>query len=429
VNNQSSQVITTNTYNRMGWLAEQNRNGWIDRMRYDTSGNIIRKDDGQMAQVHHYTIEPGNPRHNRMTRDSVQGLPTLVMSYDANGNRLHEVGNISDLREKHYYYDALGRMSGTFAWDGFDARDRPNDCHYDVDGQLASACDAAPWLAFDGDNVSGTLFAEGEGWSFFHGLGLDSPLMGYYRPTGGVDTRILYWVTDGAGRELAVADSAGKRESEDHTGDRASWRQAGGTANSYGFSADRQDNAFATNLSFFRNRVYDQNTGRWLQEDPHGVAGGINLYQFNGNNPVSYSDPFGLCPIEKTGVPCTLTKAGTGLVAGAVSGAVIGATGGSVVPGAGTLAGAGSGAIAGGTTGLIAGAMVGAVEDAVSLGGMIVQNERRAGRVKEWIASILIALGGGNTRVEPEPPPPVVAEDKRKKRDKDDESAPPESGE
>jgi hypothetical protein len=26
------------------------------------------------------------------------------------------------------------------------------------------------------------------------------------------------------------------------------------------------------------------------------VAGGLNLYQFNGNNPVAYTDPFRLCP-------------------------------------------------------------------------------------------------------------------------------------
>ncbi len=48
-------------------------------------------------------------------------------------------------------------------------------------------------------------------------------------------------------------------------------------------------------ISFFRNRFYDQVTGRWTQEDPVGVAGGINLYGFNGNNPVAYTDPFGLC--------------------------------------------------------------------------------------------------------------------------------------
>jgi uncharacterized protein RhaS with RHS repeats len=39
--------------------------------------------------------------------------------------------------------------------------------------------------------------------------------------------------------------------------------------------------------------------GASTQEDPIGVAGGINLYQFNGNDPASYTDPFGLCPDPK----------------------------------------------------------------------------------------------------------------------------------
>jgi len=45
-----------------------------------------------------------------------------------------------------------------------------------------------------------------------------------------------------------------------------------------------------------RNRYYDPATGRFTQEDPIGLAGGMNAYGFAGGNPVTYSDPFGLCP-------------------------------------------------------------------------------------------------------------------------------------
>jgi hypothetical protein len=44
-----------------------------------------------------------------------------------------------------------------------------------------------------------------------------------------------------------------------------------------------------------RNRYYDPNTGRFTQEDPIGLAGGLNLYGFAGGDPVNFSDPFGLC--------------------------------------------------------------------------------------------------------------------------------------
>ncbi|MGH3847611.1 MAG: RHS repeat-associated core domain-containing protein, partial [Pseudonocardiaceae bacterium] len=46
---------------------------------------------------------------------------------------------------------------------------------------------------------------------------------------------------------------------------------------------------------YLRTRWYDPQTGRFLSQDPIGLAGGVNLYAYAGNNPVAYSDPFGLC--------------------------------------------------------------------------------------------------------------------------------------
>jgi len=52
-----------------------------------------------------------------------------------------------------------------------------------------------------------------------------------------------------------------------------------------------------------RNRYYDPKTGRFTQEDPIGLAGGLNLYGFAAGDPVNFSDPFGLssCPKEGGG--------------------------------------------------------------------------------------------------------------------------------
>ncbi|MBX6330543.1 MAG: RHS repeat-associated core domain-containing protein [Gemmatimonadaceae bacterium] len=41
---------------------------------------------------------------------------------------------------------------------------------------------------------------------------------------------------------------------------------------------------------------YDASTGRFTQEDPIGLAGGLNVYGYANGDPVSYADPFGLCP-------------------------------------------------------------------------------------------------------------------------------------
>ena len=42
-------------------------------------------------------------------------------------------------------------------------------------------------------------------------------------------------------------------------------------------------------------RHYDANTGQFTQQDPIGIAGGANVYGYAGGDPITFSDPFGLC--------------------------------------------------------------------------------------------------------------------------------------
>jgi RHS repeat-associated protein len=80
-----------------------------------------------------------------------------------------------------------------------------------------------------------------------------------------------------------------------------------------GVIADQQD---ASGLLYRRNRYYDPQTGRFTQEDPIGLAGGLNLYGFANGDPVGYSDPYGLSAEENNEaecLPCLAARLAQGL--------------------------------------------------------------------------------------------------------------------
>ncbi|EMQ4858106.1 RHS domain-containing protein [Morganella morganii] len=53
-----------------------------------------------------------------------------------------------------------------------------------------------------------------------------------------------------------------------------------------------------TGLHYNTFRYYAPDTGRFTQQDPIGLAGGLNLYQY-APNPVGWIDPLGLAPTDK----------------------------------------------------------------------------------------------------------------------------------
>ena len=56
-----------------------------------------------------------------------------------------------------------------------------------------------------------------------------------------------------------------------------------------------------TGLYGFPCRSYSPSLGRWLQRDPAGFAGSLNLYLYSLANPMRWSDPFGLFPWSTIG--------------------------------------------------------------------------------------------------------------------------------
>jgi RHS repeat-associated protein len=70
-------------------------------------------------------------------------------------------------------------------------------------------------------------------------------------------------------------------------------QKTGSIKNPYTYTGREWDEE--AGLYYYRARYYDANTGRFIQEDPISFAGGdMNLYVYVGNNPVNFSDHFGL---------------------------------------------------------------------------------------------------------------------------------------
>jgi RHS repeat-associated protein len=66
----------------------------------------------------------------------------------------------------------------------------------------------------------------------------------------------------------------------------------------YGSLVDKMTDA--SGMMYMRNRYYNPQTGAFTQEDPIGLAGGVNLYGFAGGDPVNYADPYGLDPCQSS---------------------------------------------------------------------------------------------------------------------------------
>jgi RHS repeat-associated protein len=286
-------------FNSLGWLVRQahedgGQTTWIDSLRYDGSGNITWRRPTHFFPASSFHISPG---HNRDSLVTTPGDPDLAIDYNNSGDRTMEVRGGGAGIWRQYFYDGLGRTAGLTTVSTVDHINQLvtdiGSCQYDPLGRQVRACNYRGLaLGLDGENI-----LRAGPWALVSGPGLDDPLIGIVR--GSITRNIeLFYVTDGHGRHLATAEASGTMDPDLYnggpTGQYAGWDATGAASVAQSYGANRLSTDDAPGLAFYRNRIYDQSTGRWTQEDPVGVAGGLNLYQFNGNNPVAYTDPFGL---------------------------------------------------------------------------------------------------------------------------------------
>ena len=121
---------------------------------------------------------------------------------------------------------------------------------------------------------------------------------------------LYYYHFDGLGSVVALSDNAGaivERYEYSAYGQTQILspshepRATSDYSNPYMFTGRRFDDE--TGLYYYRARMYHPELGRFIQPDPIGYLGGLNLYAYVGNNSLSWVDPWGLD--AKSPLDCT----------------------------------------------------------------------------------------------------------------------------
>jgi RHS repeat-associated protein len=287
----------TTTYFRTGAIAIQSprdRNGTVvtDSFTYDASGNRTKDIKRLPALLTTTLFYPA--LSNRV--DSAQitlagsGSSTTYYQYYPDGARRNDFnGGLTNVNG--YQYDAAGRMVGYT----HNLAVAANSCLYDPEGRMYQSCGGLAFSLLGPDAIHDAT----NSWFYVHAPGIDEPLLAIKRvPNTYLAQARLQIVSDGTGQLVSIADSSGGFNSlyagPDHYTP-GTWATAGMTSHAQTFDPQRLSSDSGA-ISSFRTRQYDPGTGTWLQEDHAGLAGGVNLYEYNGNDPNSFRDPTGTCP-------------------------------------------------------------------------------------------------------------------------------------
>lgn len=247
VRNQDETSYVCNNLNQ--YIQIQTQNGTEDLL-YDADGNALTFNGWSLAWN-------GENRLVRMNK----GNTTILFDYDYQGRRIFKKVVENDIVTKYIL----------FVYDG-------NCVIAELDG-LANNAVIREYIWQD------------------ESLGQQVPIA----IKDSVNNSVLYYQSDNNKNITDIFDNLGNQVAHyeyDSFGNTIVSTGAYAASNPIRFSSEYYDSE--SDLVYYNYRYYSPKYGRWLNRDPQGENGGLNLYAFCGNNPINYFDMLGLesCDVE-----------------------------------------------------------------------------------------------------------------------------------
>jgi len=244
-------------------------------------------------------VNGGTTNYSSNNLNQYTSVGGTTYSYDDNGN-------LADDGTYLYYYDCENRLT--------DVNDKATgdpaaSYIYDYLGQRVSktqyATPATQYYVYDGAQVIAEYDGDTLLRKFIYGPGIDEPIC---MIDVADDNKVYYYHFDGLGSVIALTDTSGtfvEYYEYDVFGQPTIWDastmeivESSTVGNPYMFTARRYDDE--TGLYYYRARYYDPYIGRFLQTDPIGYYGGLNLYTYCWSNSINWVDPHGLLTLPWT---------------------------------------------------------------------------------------------------------------------------------
>jgi RHS repeat-associated protein len=270
---------------------------YTERYTYDPMGNMLRLEhrNGTAGFTREFTVETAN---NRLRRMQI-GLDGYNYSFDVNGNMRSEATsrrfewNHSDQMKAfrtqaegaepsayaHYLYDAAGQRVKKLV--------RKQGGQVEVTHYIDAAFEHHRWGGQSQSGENNHVHVSGDTQR------IALVRIGPMHPGDG-GTAVQVHLGDHLGSSNVVVDSTGALVNREELTPYGETSFGSYVRKRYRFTGKERDGE--SGLSYHAARYYAVSLARWVNCDPLGMAGGVNLFRYASNRPLILRDPGGAQP-------------------------------------------------------------------------------------------------------------------------------------